>query len=94
MEIFGNIRNTVVNAFNSTIHAPPAITRSDVLGLEEGERSRRMTQVSQTKVDRENAANISGLIKKQTFPVFKGNVSKGRVQRTIPPTHQLLVESI
>jgi hypothetical protein len=76
MELLGNLKNSVAKAFSSNT-SPPSISKSDVLGLEEGERSRRLTQVSQTNVDKQNAANISGLIKTQSFPVFRGNVSKG-----------------
>ena len=78
MEFIGNLKNTVVNAFSNTTPSPPSITKAEVLGLEEGERERRMAQVTQSNVDKQNAANISGIIKTQNFPVFRGNVSKGK----------------
>lgn len=77
MEYLGNMKNAVVNALSTHNTPSPTVSKSDVLGLEEGERSRRITQVSQTKVDKENAANVSGLITRTNFPVFRGNVSKG-----------------
>lgn len=88
MELLGNLKNSVVNAWNnSTSTSPPVVSKSDVLGLEETERSRRMTQVSQTKVDKENAANVSGLIRSQSFPVFRGNVSRGINLHIPTPPH-------
>lgn len=79
-QTIGNIATSLSNTVNSAIGnttAPNALSRSDVNKLEETERSRRLEQVSQTRVDKLNAANVSSLIRTQSFPVFKGNVSKG-----------------
>lgn len=76
-QTFDSIKNTVTSAFSSSTTSPVELSRSDVNKLEEHERTRRLEQVVQTRVDKQNAANVSSLIRTQSFPVFRGNVSKG-----------------
>ncbi len=66
--VLGNNHNKVNNT---------NVSRKDVLGLEEQERTRRIEQASQTRIDQKNAKDVSVLIQEQRFPVFKGNVSSG-----------------
>lgn len=80
-QTLGNFAQSVSNSVNTALGtnnpSPPGLSRSEVNKLEETERSRRLEQVSQTRINKENAANVSSLIRTQSFPVFRGNVSKG-----------------
>lgn len=78
----GTIKNNVINAIAGPSEAH-AISKAEVLALEEHERLRRLEQVAQTRVDKQNAANISYLIKGQHYPVFRGNLSRGMLTPSI-----------
>lgn len=74
---FTAIKETVVSTFTSTSPEAHPVSKAEITGLEEAERARRIEQASQSRVDKENAANLSTIIKGQNFPVFHGQVSKG-----------------
>lgn len=83
MEAFTNkltsIKNTVVDAFSGPTEQHTA-SKLEVLGLEEVERTRRLEQVSQSRVDKQNAASISHLISQKGHETHHHNftgLSKG-----------------
>jgi hypothetical protein len=76
MELLENIKNSIVDVFTPNT-TTPIVSKSDIVSLEESERTHRLQQVSLANVHKQNAANISGIIKEQSFPIFKGNVSRG-----------------